>query len=386
MKTITFAAAVAVCCAVAPAQSPTPLGLSQKEGVLFLNGQPYRGVGANYFDLFLRTLHDPNNATSLTGLEKLAKAGIPFVRFALNYSENDWAVYFKNPQEYFRRLDRVVQTAEKAKIGLIPSFFWHFMIFPDLANEPRDQWGNPESQTHARMRRFTAEVVERYRGSPAVWAYEFGNEANLMADLPNAGNFRKKNGTERDDFKSEHLTIMLSEFAKEARRRDPNRLIISGNSHPRASAWHNTAEKSWKPDSREQTLEVLRRDNPPPLDTIGIHIYAEGAISKELAAWASDHAEYLRSVRELARQMKRPLFVGEFGLAKQPDPADERARFEKLLADLETAEVDLAAFWVFDLPSQEKNWNASFENPRAYMIQLTAEANRRWNAAVRKVP
>jgi hypothetical protein len=51
---------------------------------------------------------------------------------------------------------------------------------------------------------------------------------------------------------------------------------------------------------------------------------------------------------------------------------------------MERAEIDLAAFWVFDLPSQNKDWNATFDNARAYMIKLSAEANRQWNAAARR--
>ena len=38
-----------------------------------------------------------------------------------------------------------------------------------------------------------------------------------------------------------------------------------------------------------------------------------------VAAWAGDHADYLCVVRELARDMKRPVFIGEFGLASKDD-------------------------------------------------------------------
>ncbi|MCX6895549.1 MAG: hypothetical protein NTZ16_08660, partial [Verrucomicrobia bacterium] len=123
---------------------------------------------------------------------------------------------------------------------------------------------------------------------------------------------------------------------------------------------------------------ILRRDNPAPLDTIGIHVYADHAVSKELAGWATNHMDYLRAIRRLATEMKRPMFVGEFGLASKGDEAGERAKFEKLLTDLGDAGVDLAAVWVFDLKSQDKGWNATFENPRAYMLKLVAEANRCW--------
>ena len=100
--------------------------------MLFKDGKPYRGVGANYFDLFLRVLHAPTDTTSLTGLQRLGAAGIPFVRFAVAYGESDWKRFFNDREEFLRRLDMVVQTAERANVGLVPSFFWDFRVSPTL--------------------------------------------------------------------------------------------------------------------------------------------------------------------------------------------------------------------------------------------------------------
>lgn len=202
------------------------------DGRLLKDDRPYRGVGANYFDLLLRLLNDPANRSSLDGLQRLGKAGIPFVRFAVAYDTRQWKSFFQDRQEFFRRFDRVVQAAERAEVGLIPSFFWSFMSFPDLAGEPRDQWGNAQSRTITRMREAVGAIVDRYRDSPALWAWEFGNEPNLVADLPNAAQFRKPGGTERDDLTSRVMVVMLSEFAREVRRHDPHRPIIAGHSHP----------------------------------------------------------------------------------------------------------------------------------------------------------
>jgi hypothetical protein len=52
------------------------LGLQVKDGHFYKEGQPYRGVGANYFDLLRRVMREPTNTTSLDGLERLSKAGI----------------------------------------------------------------------------------------------------------------------------------------------------------------------------------------------------------------------------------------------------------------------------------------------------------------------
>jgi endo-1,4-beta-mannosidase len=312
-------------------------------------------------------------------LKTLGGNDIPFARFSLGYGTKDLKRYFDDPAAYLACLDTVVRCAESNRVGLIPSMFWSFREFPDLAGEPRDQWGNPDSETHRMMRRFVADVVTRYRASPAIWGWELGNEPNLAADLPNAAQFRKKGGTERDDVRSRDMVVMLSEFAREVRRHDPERPIFAGHSHPRASSWHNTAEKSWKSDSLDQTLEIIRRDNPEPLDTHSLHVYASHDVTKELAAWATNHVDYLGPVVAQARVMKRPVWIGEFGLPSKGDDAGERAKFEGLIAAMEQTGVDLAAVWVFDLANQ-KEWNATFGNPRAYMLRQVAEANRRWNA------
>lgn len=364
-----------------PAKDESP-SLSVKNGRFYKDGKPYRAVGVNYFDLFLRVLRAPTNTASLTGLQQLGQAGIPFVRFAVGYHDADWNLFFVNRDEYFRRLDLVVQTARRAKVGLIPSLFWNFQSFPALAREPGDQWGVSGSKTSDMMREFVGAVVERYKDTPEIWAWEFGNEPNLAVDLPNAAEIRARGRTEQDDIKSSTLVVMLAEFAREVRRHDAFRPILSGNSHPRPSAWHNTAEKSWQPDTRAQTLEILQRDNPAPLDTVGIHIYGYHSVPKDVAAWANDSAEYLAGVREVAEETKRPVFVGEFNLNDPADSmvtADSRARFVQLLADLDRAKVDLAALWVFDLKIQDKDFSASFENQRSYMLKLVAEANQRWN-------
>ena len=362
------------------AQADAQKGLAVKDGRLFRDGQPYRGIGCNYFDLFLRVLNNPDDTSSLAGLERLAQAGIPFVRFAGPYSASEWRLYRDNKDEYFRRLDLVVRTAEKNGIGLIPSLFWKLTLC-ETVGEPRDQWGNPQSKTLALMRQYTGEVVNRYKNSPAVWGWEFGNEVNLLVDLPNAAKFRPKNGagTESDDLTENHLTVMLSEFARAVRGQDPSRPVFSGNSHPRAYAWHNSAERSWTFDTPEQAQEIILRDNPAPLNTIGIHFYGIQNTDTELGKWVPTRLHYLKWLRGVADKAKRPVFIGEFGLADGKGGAPARPVFEAQLAEIEQAGIDLAAFWVYDRRGGGGGWSVSFDNDRAYMIALTAEASRRCN-------
>ena len=85
----------------------------------------------------------------------------------------------------------MVSIAEENGLGLLPSLFWLTATATDLVDEPRDQWGNPDSRTHAFMRGYVRDVVRRFADSPAIWGWEFGNEYNLDADLPNASEFTR---------------------------------------------------------------------------------------------------------------------------------------------------------------------------------------------------
>src|SRR5690606_16052258 len=98
------------------------------DGELLLNGEPYRAIGVNYFNAFIRTLEDgQHDDTSYEiGMAYLKARDIPFIRFALNgYWPKNWDLYLENKDRFFQNLDAFVEAAETHNIGLIPSFFWH---------------------------------------------------------------------------------------------------------------------------------------------------------------------------------------------------------------------------------------------------------------------
>lgn len=363
-----------------------PNGLYVRDGILMRAGQPYRGVGVNYFSLFSRLIEDGKDESSLRSLEQLSKAGVPFVRFmAGGFWPRDWHLYQTNSEDYFRRFDRVVRAAEDAHIGLIPSLFWHYPTVPDLVGEPIDQLGNPDSKTTAFIRRYSEEIAIRYKSSPAIYAWEFGNEYALAADLPNAATQRPqivpelgtpKTRSARDELTSQAATQAFSIFAREVRRHDTTRPIISGNALPRISPWHNTREKSWKADSAAQFEEILLRDNPDPFDCLSVHVYppADG----KFPAPAQDMAELIHQLAKISGDVHKPLFIGEFGeIQKGDDHAAQKRMVEEILAAIESDKVPLAALWVFDLKVQEHTLNVTFDNPRKDLLELVAQTNRR---------
>jgi len=373
---------------LADAAEPAPrrhVGLTVRGGLLLRDGKPYRGIGANYFSLFYRTLKNPADTSYDDGLRELARSGIPFVRFmACGFWPVDWDLYLRDNDAYFERLDDVIRSAERARIGLIPSLFWNMATVPDIVGEPMDQLGNPESETIAFIRRYTREVVLRYRDSPAIWGWEFGNEYNLHVDLPNASKHRPpvwpklktaSTRTARDELSSRAMLTAFTEFAKTVRAYDAHRVLITGNSLPRVCAYHNTREKSWKKDTAAQFETVLLRDNPDPYDVICVHVYGNKGQGE-----ATSVAGLMSLLREISGRAGKPLFVGEFGAPQTLGAVGEEALFTEILNAVVAARVPLSAFWVFDHSGQDKDWNVTFENRRRYMLSLVAEANRRVSA------
>jgi hypothetical protein len=354
--------------------------------VLRKDGAPYRGIGVNYFDAFSRTLANPADTSYRQGFAELAKLKIPFARFmACGFWPKDWKLYLEDKEQYFKLMDGVVRAAEASGVGLIPSLFWHSPAVPDLVGEPRDQWGNPSSKTHAFMRQYVREVVTRYRNSPAIWGWEFGNEYSLDADLPNAAQHRPQvvpelgtptSRSARDDLTHDAMAIAFTTFGEEVRKHDPHRIIVTGNSLPRPSAWHQWKEKSWKQDTEEQYAERLLLDNPDPVNVVCIHLYepTEKRFGREVPA-----EDLLRLTKGIAARTRKPLFVGEFGAWVQGPNGEDAAkpRFRQVLSAIEESGVSLAALWVYDFGGQGQSWNVTPTNTRSYQLTAIAEANQR---------
>ena len=363
------------------------MGLYVDNGRLMRQGAAYRGFGANYFSALGRTLANPKDQSYKQGFAVLKKHEIPYIRFmAGGFWPRDWKRYLADTDRHFRLFDEFVAEAEKRRIGLIPSLFWYYASAADVVGEPIDQLGNTDSKTHAFLRTYIRRVVTRYRASPAIWAWEIGNEYNLVMDLPNAAKHRPKiaaslgtpkTRTGRDELTSTAVLTALKACATEIRKHDPHRAIISGNSIPRPSAHHNTESGSWKPDTLAQYQRTLVRDNPDPLNVISVHVYLRDEIPY-FADGKVDIAGLLQATSAAAAKAGKPLVIGEFGApASLKDPQQQRRRFARLLTAIERSGAALACFWVFDHPHQDKTWNVTATNARAYQLDLIRRANRR---------
>lgn len=342
------------------ANDSQPLGLYVRDGKLMRAGKPYRGIGANYDTLFGRLLQNKNDTTSLENLGKLGAEGIPFVRFrASGYSPQNWQLYLHDPKEYFNRMDRVVRCAEEHHIGLIPSLFWRLATCSELAGEPATRVSDPNSKTSELLKRFAREMVSRYKDSPAIWGWEFGNEANLGIDIPRPGQDVRMT--------AQQLVAAYTTVARVIRSIDPTRVIDTGIAVPRPAAWHNARGQFREHDSTAQSYSMSLMESPDPVNMISVHIYQKGL---KLAPYGPETvSQYIGRYARFAEGTGKPLFIGEF-------PVREPGQAQEFIHAIEANRVPLSAFWTFDNSKQEATMNVTFDNQRSFAIGLIAQANK----------
>ncbi|MBX3741645.1 MAG: cellulase family glycosylhydrolase [Akkermansiaceae bacterium] len=377
---------IAAACLPGASRADAAPGLKVSDGMLTMDGHPVRRMGVNYFDAFARVLDDEAKAAEYrAGFRKLKEHGIPFIRFNCGgFYPTNWEIHQKDPERYFRLLDRFVADAEESGIGLIPSFFWFFLTPPGISGEPLDAWGDEGSRTHAWMKKYVSEVVGRYHRSPAILAWEFGNEYNLAMDLPGgAANhkrwFHPSRGfpdapRARDALRAADVGIALKVFGEAVRKSDPDRPIISGHAMPRSAAAHLERDGTWTADKEPEWTDALLRSHPSPIDTLSVHYYP---FHKDdgTGITGKTHVEQLEVCLRASHASGKPLFVGEFGPAPDTDPATRLKETAAMIDEMVSLKVPLSAVWVFDFPHQDVSIPADGSGDA--ILRLVQAANER---------
>ncbi|MDQ8196193.1 cellulase family glycosylhydrolase [Coraliomargarita sp. SDUM461004] len=381
-----------------------------------------RAFGVNYYDAFMRYNSNVNDTSFIEGFEYLAEHNIPVCRvLAAPYWPKEWALYFDDPDEYFRRLDHFIAAAEAKGIGLLLVLFWAYPTIGELVNpaveagvlvpdvdfipssslnvdvngyptyaEYKSELGRLNSGSNAFIRHYTTEIVEHYADSPAIWAWEFTNEINNGIDHPNISAMRKRPGsathqgmflpatttdtdvlpawTGPDDLTRAHAEIAKRNFAESVRRIDKWRFITSGDSRPRAQAYHNWTEHTWTPDTRSENLQVMPLDNPDPMDTVTVHVYPGTRGGNPTTYFPNDgpiviewqtgqYYELLSHYMSGSAAIGKPLVLGEFGAPGEGTNADEKETFHRFMQAIVDSEVQLSLLWTFDTRNRAlSNW------------------------------
>ena len=365
------------------------------DGMLELDGHPYRGVGVNYLDCFYRKIRNPSDTSYEDGFADLDTEGVPFARFmALAYWPSELSLYQVDRASYLARMDAVVATAESHGIGLVPSLFWTHFTVPGLVGETCNQVGNANSLTVAFMREYAQTIVTRYLNSPAIWAWEFGNEWSLWVDLTGFGGTPPRppmvpqlgtpgSRTAADDITTDMMRVAYQEVVTTIRSVDPDRPVFTGNSMPRTYAESiRLGENPLVLDSHADFGANMSLVNEAPFDGASVHMYPDDL---DYERFESGHFptydELLSEAHGAAHTLLKPLYLGEFGANDllHGGSAQAQQHIQSMLDALVDTRVDLASIWVFDrivdVGAVESAWNITTTNGRNYVFPMLRAAN-----------
>ena len=351
--------------------------------VLSLGQKPYRATGVNCYDLFNGTVtyddkdsafrFDPSHAYAT--LDRLKAEGVPVVRFNCGmYYDTELSAVIEYEEQYFATLKKIVEYAETCRIGLIPSLFWHFAAVPRYFGEPYRSWGRDTSRTLEFMKTYTRRVVETLQGCKSIFAWEFGNEFNLEADLPNWQEIYKTDDPDNcltaDDVQYAYETFVQTVRAVDS----TGRLICSGNAALRPSQYHQYVEHSWTADTPQQYAEITRKLNPDGMCSVSEHIYDR---ERKVGPYDSllDLDGQLALARDAAHSMGKIYYVGEFA-GVLPSEADYRIFYDAFLR----AGVPLSLVWNFSMKGNIEHSFTAESDRGKYIFALIREYNEKLNA------
>ncbi|KAJ7706081.1 glycoside hydrolase [Mycena rosella] len=248
---ISVALSFIVCLAAAARGEPSaslgrravPKGFVTTRGAEFeLDGSPFAFVGANSYWLPLLTSTEDVEST----MREMHSAGVKVLRTwgfnAINASElagaiesnltyyqiwnnSDWTL--NDGPQGLQRLDNVLEVASKYDIRVILAFSNNWVGYGGLelyiehitpgASFHDVFYTNPQIQ--ASYQRYVKTIVNRYKSSPTIFAWEMMNEARCLGDLPASAACSPGSGTLGRFYKDQ------SDFVRSL---DPHHLITTG--------------------------------------------------------------------------------------------------------------------------------------------------------------
>ena len=358
---------------------------STQTASIYLNGAKYYATGTNCYELLLVSLHKKRDAQgridlsdSFAALDVLRRNGVGIVRFNCGvYFASELTAYTQNREEYLSALARLAAYAEKLEIGLIPSFFWIYTTVPDYVREPYRSWGIEGSRTTEFLKAYTTDVVEALKPYKSIFAWEFGNEFNLHADLPQYAqrhtqadppDWRDVFGTEDPDWRIRGNDILYAyrTFTRIVRRLDPDRrMLLSGNAILRETQYNQYTRDRMTIDDTKQYRKISRILNPGPIETVSEHVYQHGRQFADLGKVSLD--EQIAIAVETARSLGKVYVMGEFGAIR-----GSREEYVPFFEAFLKAGVQLSLFWNFSLRGNiEQSCTPTERGP--YIFELIRE-------------
>jgi hypothetical protein len=390
----------------APAKPPKTPGVDRAHTILRAENQQlfrgkleFRNVGANIPDLFERYLSGEDTVAEKM-LTDAQTAGVRFARcFGTTWGPERFGLFETDRSRWLAAFDRMLLAADNHGIAIVPSLLFNIQMLPDYVQRKTGKqegvvgYLTPGSTSNALAVAYVTALVTRYRDDPRVLFWEIGNEYNLEADLSLQWKSRPLNAVPT----SEQIRAFLAQIGTVIKRIDRKHLVTSGNSDMRPAAWHlreaMRAHKAaadplnfpldWTKDTFPQYSEMVGYFSPAPLDLVSVHQYAPDPQTPEASdvSWLlpdRQHAVLLSWARVAAQDLKKPLFVGEFGETFVKDGKAQPAVWtQDFLTRIPLGTAPVAAVWAWEF-AQEGRMTPNTLTPETTpeLISLLTTVNR----------
>ncbi len=297
-------------------------------------------------------------------LADLSATGTSYIRVSVGgYHVEDLELWVSDPEEYWERMDKMIEETAKNDIQIVPVFAWNSWQFPRLISSMKFRYHDYGNETRANFIRdrqsesfqllleYIDDFIPRYKDNPTILFYEIGNEYSHRADIDDCKRRQKVWWPDEGDycaylgnFTATELSGFYSSVASYIRTRDNSRPVASGDSIIRPSAEHIRVYPDWFPegadwgegslDSKEQYAKWMN-DVYQAFDIVSIHLY------KSNFDRFGSLRETLTTAIKTIEDAGKTLWVGEFDGGKRPEASKT---FMNEIVDLK---IPYAAPWAW---------------------------------------
>ncbi|KAF5356008.1 hypothetical protein D9756_003830 [Leucocoprinus leucothites] len=331
----------------AKSKDKLPKGFATTNGHNFeVDGKPFAFVGANSYWLPLLTSQEDVETT----FKEMQSGGVKVVRTwgfnAINGSElagalesnltyyqvwnsSDWTL--NDGPQGLQRLDHVVETAGKYGIKLIVAFTNNWVGYGGM--ELYTNWIAGAGNTHdvfytdkriiASYQRYVRILVNRYKNSPNIFAWELMNEARCLGDLPSGPACVPGSNT---------LHTWYEQQANFVRSLDSQHMITTGGEgqfywkRDVGYWWNNTwvSDYNYNGQAGEDFNLDLKLEN---IDFGTYHMYPQSWYAQldfPGSNWTAKSwgLEWIQQHATAARNANKPVILEEFGLSGLENKTD----------------------------------------------------------------
>lgn len=326
------------------------------------------GVGLVKFDLFMQYLGSASGgevpleitlAMARKSIVDAGNLGIPFLRVAASgYGPRDLDLWLKNPEEYWRRFDRMLTDLSGSRIQIIPVIAWWIRQFPLACREGVNVFLTDEQSCSWQLfYRYVQDLVGRYKDHPAILFWEIGNEWNLDADL----DLDRRWEDPGNNFTTSQLIAFTGKLGQHLREIDPAHLVSSGfggrrcAEHLRRQPEWSLAGPDWTDDSLAE-FAAYTADLHQGLDIISAHPYnlcenedCSRRDNERFGLKGQDEAGLLDIVKTIVDHSGKLLFIGEFGDGDPHLADDSEGRFtQSVLRKIVELKIPFGAVWSWE--------------------------------------